>query len=152
MCESCLCNKSQHLPFGEPALESRGPLDLIYTNVWGPSLVQSIDGFHCYIIFFDYFTKYVWLCPLCLKYDVFTNFHQYKVVVERLFHHSIVSIYSESGGEYTALKDFLAILGIQHLKTPPYTPQHNGTIERRHKYIVNTGLTLLSQAKLPLKY
>ena len=33
MCESCLCSKSQHFPFGESTLESRGPLDLIYTNV-----------------------------------------------------------------------------------------------------------------------
>ena len=46
----------------------------------------------------------------------------------------------------------LSTLGIQHLKTPPHTPQHNGTAERRHKHIVETGLTLLSQAKLPYQY
>lgn len=43
-------------------------------------------------------------------------------------------------------------MGIQHLKTPPHTPQHNGTAERRHKHIVDTGFTLLHQAKLPHKY
>ena len=33
---------------------------------------------------------------------------------------------------------------------PP--PQYNGTAKRRHKHIVDTGLTLLHQAKVPLKY
>ena len=55
MCESCLCNKSQRLSFGESTLESRGPLDLMYTNVWGPSLVKSIDGFLYYVIFVNHF-------------------------------------------------------------------------------------------------
>ena len=32
MCESCLCNKSQRLPFGDSTLESKGPLDLVYTD------------------------------------------------------------------------------------------------------------------------
>ena len=33
VCHSCLCNMSQCLPFGESSLESRGFLDLIYTDV-----------------------------------------------------------------------------------------------------------------------
>ena len=79
-------------------------------------------------------------------------FIQYKAVVERFFNHSIVTVYLDGGGEYTALKYFLATLGTQHLETPPHTPQHNGIAKRRHKYIVDIGLTLLSQAKLLLKY
>ena len=74
MCELYLCNKSQLLPFGDSTLESKGPLDLIYTDVWGPSPINSADGFYYYVIFVDHFTKYVWLYPLCLKSDVFTIF------------------------------------------------------------------------------
>ena len=43
-------------------------------------------------------------------------------------------------------------MGIQYLKTPPHIPQHNCTVERRHKHIIDTGPTLLHQAKLPHKY
>ena len=32
-CESYLCNKCQHLPFGESSLESHGSVDLVYTDV-----------------------------------------------------------------------------------------------------------------------
>ena len=74
ICQSCVCNKSHRLPFGESTLKSRGPLDLIYTNVWGPALIQSIHGFHYYLIFVDHFTKYVWFYPSRLKSNVFTIF------------------------------------------------------------------------------
>lgn len=151
-CQSCECNKSQRLPFAESSLVSRGPLDLVYTDVWGPSPIPSVKGFRYYVIFVDHYTRYVWLYPLRLKSDVFSIFRQFKALVENHFNTKIVTVYSDGGGEYTALKDFLSTLGIQHLKTPPHTPQHNGMAERRHKHIVDTGLTLLYQAKVPHKY
>lgn len=40
------------------------------------------------------------------------------------------------------------IHGIQHLIIPPYTPQHIASVECRH--IVETGLSLLHHAHLPL--
>ena len=43
-----------------------------------------------------------------------------------------------------------AYYGIQHLITPPYTPQHIAFVERRHCHIVETGHTLLHRASLPL--
>jgi len=36
--------------------------------------------------------------------------------------------------------------------TPPHTPQHNSIAERRHRHIIETGLTLLHQSDLPLKF
>ncbi|CAL8165948.1 unnamed protein product [Prunus armeniaca] len=44
----------------------------------------------------------------------------------------------------------MALLISPHLPTPP--PQHNGYAERRHRHIVETGLTLLHQASMPLLY
>ncbi|RVW88563.1 Retrovirus-related Pol polyprotein from transposon RE1 [Vitis vinifera] len=52
-------------------------------------------------------------------------------------------------GEYMVLKDYLSLHGISHFTTPPHTPEHNGYSERRHRHIVETGLTLLSHASLP---
>jgi len=50
------------------------------------------------------------------------------------------------------LKEFFATHGISHLTTPPHTPEHNGFDERRHRHIVETGLTLLTHASLPLSF
>lgn len=41
---------------------------------------------------------------------------------------------------------------ISHFTTPPHTPQHNGSAERRHCHLVEIGLTLLHQACIQLKY
>jgi hypothetical protein len=152
LCESCNCNKSHRLPFGISTLSSSQPLELIYSDVWGPSPILSNDGFQYYVIFVDHFTKYTWLYPLRLKSDVLNVFTKFKTVVEKFFKTSILTIYSDGGGEYQKLKSFLETHGIQHLKTPPHTPQHNGSAERRHRHIVETGLTLLHNASLPLSF
>lgn len=39
-----------------------------------------------------------------------------------------------------------------HRLTCPHTPHQNGTVERKHRQIVEMGLTLLSHASLPLKF
>ena len=63
-----------------------------------------------------------------------------------------MSVYSDNGGEYIKLTLFLTHHGISHLTTPPHTPQHNGTAERRHRHVVETGLTLLHQTAMPLPF
>jgi len=63
-----------------------------------------------------------------------------------------MTIYSDNGGEYIALKEFFATHGISHLTTPPHTPEYNGFAERRLRHIVETGLTLLTHASLPLSF
>lgn len=62
-CSSCLCNKSSKLPFNSSSLTSRFPLDVVFTDVWGPSPVTSSDGFHYYVIFVDHFMCYIWFFP-----------------------------------------------------------------------------------------
>lgn len=47
---------------------------------------------------------------------------------------------------------FFSFEGIQHLKTLPHTPQHNGSADTRHEHIVYKALTFLHHAKMPQKY
>lgn len=146
---SCLCTKSIRLPFTTISLKSHTPLELIYTNVWGPSPLESIDKHRYYVIFVDQFSKYTWLYPIKNKSDVLQAFSTFKSTVENFFQTTIKSVYSDDGGEFLTVKQFLNYHGIQHFLSPPYIPQRVAQAERKHHYIIETAQTLLHQASLP---
>ena len=72
--------------------------------------------------------------------------------MENRFNTKIKSLYFDNGGEHVGLKTYLSIHGISHYTTAPHTPQQNGMSERRHRHLVETGLTLLTDARMPLSY
>jgi hypothetical protein len=47
---------------------------------------------------------------------------------------------------------FVRSLGITHHVSCPHTHQQNGSAERKHRHIVETGLALLAHASMPLKF
>ena len=57
-CDSCLSNKSHKLHFGTSSILCTRPLEIIYTDFWGPAPIISYDHYCYYVIFVDYFTKY----------------------------------------------------------------------------------------------
>ncbi|KAG8473394.1 hypothetical protein CXB51_035704 [Gossypium anomalum] len=67
-----------------------------------------------------------------------------------VYYVSFVDMYSRHtwGGEYCSLSREMAHLGIQHRVTCPHTSEQNGAVERKHRQIVDMGLTLLAQAGL----
>lgn len=56
------------------------------------------------------------------------------------------------GGEYQKLNSFFQRIGISHHVSCPYAHQQNGSAERKHRHIVEVGLSLLAHASMPLKF
>ena len=56
------------------------------------------------------------------------------------------------GGEYQKLNSFFSQVGIIHHVSCPHAHQQNGVIERKHRHIVEVGLSLLAHASMPLKF
>jgi histone deacetylase 1/2 len=56
------------------------------------------------------------------------------------------------GGEYQKLHSFFQRIGIIHLVSCPHAHQQNGPAERKHRHIVDVGLSLLAHASMPLKF
>jgi hypothetical protein len=50
------------------------------------------------------------------------------------------------------LNSFFIKQGISHLVSCPHAHQQNGPAERKHRHIVDVGLTLLAHASMPLKF
>ncbi|KAI4345931.1 hypothetical protein L6164_013016 [Bauhinia variegata] len=139
-----------HHKLGHPATSILQFLASKFSLGFKTSPVISFDGYRYYVIFVDHYTKYVWLYPLRKKSETATVFICFKALVENFFQNKIKVLYSDNGGEYIALASFLATNGITHLTSPPHTPEHNGYSERRHRHIVETGLSLLTHSNMPL--
>lgn len=150
-CNDCYCNKSHKLHFAQSTLISTKPLQIIFFDVW-TSPTYSIDHYKYYVIFVDHFTHYIWLYPLIRKSDVVNIVPRFKALVENHFQTKIITLYSDNGGEYTGLASVLSQHGISHLTSPPHTSEHNDFAERRHRHIVETGMSLLTRASLPLSF
>lgn len=56
------------------------------------------------------------------------------------------------GREFRFFESFLEQEGIIIRYVCPYIHHQNGKVERKHRYVVETGLTLLAQASIPLKF
>jgi len=92
-------------------------------------------------VFVDHFTRYTWLYPLKSKIDVASIFPQFHTKVETLFSHKVKSIYTNGVTEYMKLKLYFNSHGISHYISPPYTPEHIGIAEHKHRHIVETTLS-----------
>ena len=100
----------------------------------------------------DHFTRYTWIYPLKSKTDVAVIFPQFHSKIENIFTRKVKSIYTDGGTEYFKLKSYFSHHGISHFVSPPYTPEHIGIAERKHRHIVETALTLLSHSSVPQKF
>ena len=76
-------------------------------------------------------------------------------MIERQFDSKIKCLQTEGGGggrEYRKLQPILHELGIIFRHPCPHTHQQPGKAERKHRSIVEIGLTLLAQASMDLKF
>eukprot|EP00268_Persea_americana_P013925 TRINITY_DN16169_c0_g1_i2.p1 TRINITY_DN16169_c0_g1~~TRINITY_DN16169_c0_g1_i2.p1 ORF type:complete len:660 (-),score=55.01 TRINITY_DN16169_c0_g1_i2:23-2002(-) len=153
-CSSCQLGKSKRLPFPLSVSSSSSPLEILHSDVWGPSPISSVTGYRFYLLFVDDFTKYCWIYPMHHKSDAFSLFIKFKSIVENTMNTKIKNFRSDGGGEYVnkTFEQFLAHNGITHQLYCPYTPEQNGVAERKHRHIIETSLTLLAHSHVPTKY
>ncbi|PNX93258.1 histone deacetylase, partial [Trifolium pratense] len=151
-CPSCCIGKShrQFAPLSNTIYTK--PFEVIHCDLWGPAPFKSYYGYNYYITFVDTYTKYTWIYFLKNKSDALTAFKQFLTFVQNQFQATIKALQSDWGGEFRSFTTLLNDLGIQHRLTCPHTSHQNGTVERKHRQIVEMGLTLLSQASLPLEF
>ena len=58
LCENCVYGKQKRVRFLSVGKHKKSEnLDLVHTNVWGPTQVQSLGGFHYSVNFIDDATR-----------------------------------------------------------------------------------------------
>jgi hypothetical protein len=153
-CKHCILGKMTQLPFPTSCTKTTAPLQLVHSDVWGPAPVTAHNGTKYYVSFIDDFSRFTWFFPLKHKSEVLPTFIHFKSTIENLLSHKLKIIRTDCGGEYTdtAFQNFCSTNGIFHQFSCPHTHQQNGVAERKHRHIVDTALTLISQSNLPLTY
>nr|KYP75364.1 Copia protein [Cajanus cajan] len=76
----------------------------------------------------------------------------FKKLTENQFNKKIKVVQCDGGGEFKGLQKISQESGFQLRMSCPYTSQQNGKAERKHRHVVELGLTLLAQAKMPLYF
>lgn len=72
--------------------------------------------------------------------------------VQNTFSKNIIDVQTDWGGEFRPFSSILLNFGISHRITCPYSHAQNGSVERRHRHIVETRLSLLAQSSTPSKF
>ena len=141
ICDACQQGKSHQLPYPISTSVSTVPLQLVFSDVWGPA-AESVGRKQYYVSFVDDFSKFTWIYLLKHKSEVFQVFYDFQKLVERQFDRKIIAMQTDWGGEYEKLNSFFNKIGISHHVSCPHAHQQNGSAEHKHRHIVEVGLSL----------
>jgi len=112
---------------------------------------MSLGGNYYAFVIIDDFSRYTWTIFLESKSDAFFSFKKLARRLQNTKNSSIGSIRSDHGVEFQNEKfsKFCEKTGILHNFSVPRTPQQNGVVERKNKYLEKLARTMLSESSLP---
>lgn len=151
-CEECSWAKAHALPHKPSPSRSSSPFHLLFLDVWGPAHTKTLKGNMYYLSIVDDYSRFIWIFPFTTKSLVANIVSKFITFATKFFSTKISYIQTDGGTEFKPLIPLFQNLGIAHRLTCPYSHQQNGSVETRHRRIVDSGLTLLKQASLPLHF
>jgi hypothetical protein len=138
------------LPFSPSVSSSKGPLELVHSDLWGPSPIVFSKGYKYYVTFLDDYSRFTWIYFLKCKSDTLQAFTLFKAQVENLLNTTIKNLRSDGGGEFMPIAK--AFPQLVHQISCPHTPQQNGAAERKHRQIIELSLATMSHSSIPIRY
>jgi len=117
-CSSCCLGKAHRLPSFSSIASYTKPLELIFCDLWGPTPVESFDGFSYFLTCVDAYSRFTWIFPLKLKSHTLQTFVNFKRMVELQYNSSIKSVQTDGGGEFRPFtKKILSLVSLIYLST-----------------------------------
>ena len=140
LCEGCQYGKAHRLPFDRSQTRYEAPLELIHSDVMGPTRTPTFSGYRYMVVFVDDYTRYTWVYFVVQKSEVFSRFLEFKEKVEGEFRRKIKRLRTDNGGEYTSgeFNQFCSRQGIRRQLTCADTSQQNGIAERKIRHLTET--------------
>jgi hypothetical protein len=150
-CKYCIMGKQCRARFKTATHKTKGILDYVHSDIWGPVRTPSKGGAQYFMSFIDDYSKKAWVYFLKNKSEAFAKFKIWKAEVENQTGRKIKCLRTNNGTEYRD-GDFLKFCkehGIKRHFTIQKTPQQNGVAERLNRTIIETARCLRLNAELP---
>lgn len=153
-CTTCAAAKITVLPFHERERQANALLEVVHSDVCGPTRVASRGGARYFVTFTDEFSRWTEVYFMRNKSEVPEKFIEYKNMAENQTGAKIKALQSDNGGEYcnSKLDDVLRKAGIKRRLTAPHTPQQNGISERKNRTLVESARCMLAESGLPQQF
>lgn len=155
LCHICSVARQTRSSFPQKSRTSTNrPFDILHIDIWGLYHESTYNNYKYFVTMVDDYTRSTWTHLMSSKANTLQILMAFVCMVENQFQTSIKTIRSDNGLEFTSneAKTFYQSKGIIHQRSCPYTPQQNGVVERKHKYLLEIARTLLYQSKLPIRY
>ena len=132
---------------------SRGILDVVHSDVWGPAQVTTLGGCRYYVTFIDDFSRHTWIYSMRQKSEVFGHFQRFKAEVTKTTGPHVRCLRLD-GKEYFSDEFTVYLLkeGIRREFSCCHTPQQNGVAERKNWHIVEVARAMMNEKNLPKWY
>ena len=153
-CTICPMARQTRMPFLESVTATSSIFELLHVDLWGPYNVQTHDGYHYFLTMVDDYSRTTWTQLFRCKSNALHTIKAFISLIENQFQTRLKTIRSDNGLEFSSTEAtcFFQEKGIIHQKSCPYTPQQNGVVERKHKYLLETARALLFQSKIPMRH
>ncbi|KAJ4716980.1 Retrovirus-related Pol polyprotein from transposon TNT 1-94 [Melia azedarach] len=96
-CEHCIFGKLHRSKFPKAIHRTKGTLDYIHSDCWGPSRVESLGGHRYFVSMIDDFSRMTWVFIMKHKSEAFKKFRQWKALVENQTGKKIKRLRTDNG-------------------------------------------------------
>nr|GEY71084.1 retrovirus-related Pol polyprotein from transposon TNT 1-94 [Tanacetum cinerariifolium] len=130
-------------------------LELLHTDLFGPSIVQSYEGNRYTLVIVDDYSRYTWTRFLKDKIKAFDQIDKFSNKIQNQLGCTIVSIRTDDIREYdneVKFKEFCNANGITHNFSAPRTPESNGLVKRKNRTLQEMSRTMLNEQSLPQRF
>lgn len=117
---ACQLGKACKLRFPNSSTVYSNPLELVISDLWGPSPTTSYNGFRYYVTFVVALTRYTWIYFLKNKFDLYSSFLYFKNQAELQLQTKLLKFQPDWGGEFRSLASFFDHNGIVLDNLSPY--------------------------------
>lgn len=151
-CNACIQAKHSRAPFPDTAADRALAVgDLVFSDIWGPARIASLQGNTYVITFTDAASRYVVIFFMKSRDAALDRFKKYEALLERHLNAKIKTVHVDNAKEYTQgqFRDYAASRGILVRTTAPYSPSQNGIAERLNRTLAERARAMLIARDLP---